>query len=235
MKARKRVSSEERRELILEAVIPVFAEKGFHGATTRTLAEAAGVSEALLYKHFPSKDSLYAAIFLRHLGEKTEQPETQALLAEPPSTSKLVRLLQLMFHDIAEPHDDCLARLMAQSVHSDGAFAKTVLDTFEQNFMHFFLESIEAAHACGDLCHGKELPRLGVWFTHHLAVTFKLLTLPGTNLVDYGRSRAEVLEECLRFILRGMGFREASIDQHLPTTATPPTSKTSSPKGRSSR
>src|SRR3972149_4316194 len=62
MKTSSRLSSEDRREAIVEAVKGVFAEKGFDGTTTRELANAAGVSEALLYKHFPSKESLYAAL-----------------------------------------------------------------------------------------------------------------------------------------------------------------------------
>ena len=221
MRARKRVSSEERRELILQAVIPVFADKGFHAATTRCLAEAAGVSEALLYKHFPSKESLYSAIFLRHLGEKTERPEVQAVLAEPPSTGQLVRLLRLLLHDIAKPKDDCLARLMVQSLLSDGAFAKTVLDTFDGNFMHYFEEAIGAAHAAGDLLHGRELPALGIWFAHHLAVTFKLLTLPASPLIDYGCDRSQVIESSLLFTLRGIGLSEAAIDKHLPPPESP--------------
>jgi len=57
-----RLSAEERRQAIADAVRDVFADKGFDGTTTRELAKAAGVSEALLYKHFPSKESLYAAM-----------------------------------------------------------------------------------------------------------------------------------------------------------------------------
>ena len=216
MNVRKRVSSEERRELILQAVIPVFAEKGFHAATTRILAEAAGVSEALLYKHFPSKESLYSGIFLRHLGEKTQGPEVQALFSEPPSTGKLIALLTLLLRDIAEDADHCLPRLMAQSLLSDGAFARTVLDTFQQNFMHYFEEALEAAHRSGDLLHGLDLSRLGIWFTHHLAVTFKLLSLPPQAILDYGQEKSRVIEEALRFSLRGIGLSESALDEHLP-------------------
>lgn len=57
----RRLSSRERRQAIVEAVKRVFAEKGFEGTTTRELAQAAKVSEGLLFKHFPSKKSLYAA------------------------------------------------------------------------------------------------------------------------------------------------------------------------------
>ena len=62
MRSNGRLSGGERRQAIADAVRGVFADKGFDGTTTRELAKAAGVSEALLYKHFPSKESLYAAL-----------------------------------------------------------------------------------------------------------------------------------------------------------------------------
>lgn len=49
-------------ERILAAVAPVFAEQGFDGATTRTLAAAAGVNVATLAYHFGDKQGLYDAL-----------------------------------------------------------------------------------------------------------------------------------------------------------------------------
>jgi AcrR family transcriptional regulator len=46
------------RELILEATVRVFAEGGSRGATTRRIAEAAGVNEMTLFRHFGSKEAL---------------------------------------------------------------------------------------------------------------------------------------------------------------------------------
>jgi AcrR family transcriptional regulator len=40
----------------------LFAEKGFRGATTREMARHLGISEALMFKYFPSKEALYRAI-----------------------------------------------------------------------------------------------------------------------------------------------------------------------------
>ena len=57
-----RLSSEDRRSAILAAAIRLFAERGFRGVTTRELAASLGVSEPVLYQHFPSKRELYTAI-----------------------------------------------------------------------------------------------------------------------------------------------------------------------------
>jgi len=53
-----KMSGEDRRTAILSAARRVFVEKGFYRTTTRELADAAGVSEALLFKHFPQQRSL---------------------------------------------------------------------------------------------------------------------------------------------------------------------------------
>jgi AcrR family transcriptional regulator len=51
----------ERKTQILKSSIPVFARDTYHGATTKSLAEAAGVTEALIYRYFGSKRELFLA------------------------------------------------------------------------------------------------------------------------------------------------------------------------------
>src|SRR5437867_1020495 len=60
---RARLASGDRRTQILAAALEVFAEQGFHGTRTRELAKRAGVSEALVFSHFPTKQALIRAIF----------------------------------------------------------------------------------------------------------------------------------------------------------------------------
>ncbi|MFN2456467.1 MAG: helix-turn-helix domain-containing protein, partial [Pyrinomonadaceae bacterium] len=43
----------------------VFSERGFRGTTTREIARAAGVSEAIIFRHFATKEELYSAILDR--------------------------------------------------------------------------------------------------------------------------------------------------------------------------
>jgi AcrR family transcriptional regulator len=42
--------------------VSLFSERGFRGTTTREIAQAAGVSEAMVFRHFATKEELYAAI-----------------------------------------------------------------------------------------------------------------------------------------------------------------------------
>jgi AcrR family transcriptional regulator len=64
---RTRLKGEERRQLILEAARRVFLESGLAGARTRRIAEEAGITEALLYRFFPSKLAIYEAAVLAPL------------------------------------------------------------------------------------------------------------------------------------------------------------------------
>ncbi|MEW6776234.1 MAG: TetR/AcrR family transcriptional regulator [Bdellovibrionota bacterium] len=59
------LSGAVRREEILKSAIGVFATKSYQGTTVRDIAQAAGVSEALLYKYFPSKKALFLEAFER--------------------------------------------------------------------------------------------------------------------------------------------------------------------------
>src|SRR6476660_6222127 len=95
MKTSAKLSSEDRRAAIIKAVRRVFAQKGFHGTTTRELADAAGVSEALLFKQFPNKEALYSAMQLS-CSQEHDSGRVERLKALEPSTSTLVLMVHLM-------------------------------------------------------------------------------------------------------------------------------------------
>ena len=57
-----RMAGEERRLQILRVAMRLFSQRGFRGTTTKEIAQAAGVSEAMVFRHFATKDELYAAI-----------------------------------------------------------------------------------------------------------------------------------------------------------------------------
>jgi AcrR family transcriptional regulator len=54
--------AEERREALLDAALDVFAARGYHGSSIDDIAQAAGVSKALIYEHFESKKELHASL-----------------------------------------------------------------------------------------------------------------------------------------------------------------------------
>jgi AcrR family transcriptional regulator len=65
--AQVRFSAADRREQILEIATGLFARQGFQGTTTKQIAEGSGVTEALIFRHFPSKEELYWAVIQRKI------------------------------------------------------------------------------------------------------------------------------------------------------------------------
>ena len=56
------MKGDERREQILATAVNLFSRNGFRGTTTKEIARAAGVSEAMVFRHFATKEALYGAI-----------------------------------------------------------------------------------------------------------------------------------------------------------------------------
>ena len=71
------MTAAQRKTQIIDAAIALFGRHGFKGTTTRALAEAAGVSEATIFKHFPTKGDLHAAAFERRTAVGSEQLVTE--------------------------------------------------------------------------------------------------------------------------------------------------------------
>jgi TetR/AcrR family transcriptional regulator len=73
-----RMNAGDRRRQLLDAALELFSRKGFGGATTKEIAAAAGVTEAIIFRHFPSKQALYTAV----LDSKAEACSHEEWLAD---------------------------------------------------------------------------------------------------------------------------------------------------------
>ena len=70
---RRRLTAEERRSAILDAALTAFSQKGYHATSLDDIAREAGVSKALIYEHFASKQELYADLIARNARELTQR------------------------------------------------------------------------------------------------------------------------------------------------------------------
>lgn len=73
-----RLAANDRRAQLLDAALNVFSRKGFVGATTKEIAASAGVTEAIVFRHFPTKHALYEAV----LESQTDCPGFQKWMDE---------------------------------------------------------------------------------------------------------------------------------------------------------
>jgi AcrR family transcriptional regulator len=211
----KRLSCEERKEAIVRAVLPVFARNGFANTTTKELAEAAGVSEALIYKHFPSKESLYAEI--QTFGCKGCDPDLQKLLSLDPSTPTLVYIIYyIMRANIVGSGKGTMCsetkhRLILNSCLEDGSFTRFLFhNRFAEN-MSRIVECLDAAEEVGDLVPSPASKPNLLLFAHHLATMIATMHLPKKPVVDYDATRDELVQQAVWFALRGLGLKDEAI------------------------
>jgi AcrR family transcriptional regulator len=209
-----KMSGEERHAAIIKAALRVFVEKGFYRTTTRELARAAGVSEALLFKHFPSKEALYSAIQMSCFKEEGSKIR-EWLESLEPSTSSLVFLVKdLVLHILGGRPDEgerSFVRLILRSLIDEGEFARLAIQWGPSHWVQKVQECIEAANAAGDMVEGPARTGLGGWFVHQLVTGILVHWLPAEPVIDYGVPREEVLTQVTWFCLRGMGLKEEAI------------------------
>ncbi|MCB2412511.1 TetR/AcrR family transcriptional regulator [Demequina sp. TTPB684] len=80
---RRRLDPAARREELLEAARLVFSEKSYAEATMSEIADAAGASEALVFRYFPTKAELYAELMERALAALAAEQERVVAAAGP--------------------------------------------------------------------------------------------------------------------------------------------------------
>jgi AcrR family transcriptional regulator len=68
-----RMRGEDRRRQIVEVASELFSQKGFNGVTTKEIADRAGVSPAIIFRHFSSKEAIYSAILDHKLRQAAER------------------------------------------------------------------------------------------------------------------------------------------------------------------
>ncbi len=110
---RRRLSAEDRRAELLDAATEVFARRGYHAAAIDEIAQAAGISKALIYEHFPSKKDLHASLLERHVQEIVDALSESAAPTDPGNLR--LRAGVAAFFEWAETHPEAF-RLMFRDV-----------------------------------------------------------------------------------------------------------------------
>ncbi|MBB3267043.1 AcrR family transcriptional regulator [Azospirillum sp. OGB3] len=214
-----RLDNSARRAAIIDAALPLFARKGFAATTTKEIAQAAGVSEALIFKHFPSKAALYEAIF-RSCVDGDE--DLAKLLAMPPSTETLAAYVQAMVScyacELPSERDTMLPRfrLYFMSLLEDGEFAHMVRRWMSEHIAPPFVASLRAARDAGDLIPSAPVTENAFWLAEMLGSTLATIHLPPTPLVPSLAEPRRTIRDAVAFILRGLGLREEAVALYTP-------------------
>lgn len=216
---KKRVSGAERRLMILEAARHVFASQGYEGAKTLDIAKAAQVSEALVYRHFPSKLALYRAVLRQVFREQDEN--WGRLQINKRGAKGLIQSIQAYFTSILQEADGLAQvgyRLNMASLAGDGYLATLVYRRSQRIYSKVLQKKIDEAREDGEMV-GEPLSIGNVsMFNEHIGSMMNaILRLPFRS-TPYEGDRAILARDATIFCARGLGIKEEFIHLYMADT-----------------
>jgi AcrR family transcriptional regulator len=189
----RRLPGEERRAALLATALPLFAARGFAGTTTRDLARAAGVTEPVLYRHFPSKADLFVAV-LAGAEERILLRLADAIRGVVGLRARLSALADVLEPTISALADEFRVLNGAAATHLDEATTGAVRATLTR-LGAFLSDAVKApglARGADPVTVGHLLLELGLG-----ASLVRPLRVPAVGRVGYG-------EEVLRLLARSL-------------------------------
>jgi AcrR family transcriptional regulator len=142
-----KTSAPTARERLLEAAARMFAEQGFEGATTRQIAQAAGVNEVTLFRLFQSKENLQAAVLQRVFDQQAELLATQPAPSCRGLHAELLRLARIYVAVLNQNLP--LVRMLIGEIHRHREHEKRVLKGIFAPIKAELISTIEAASRSG--------------------------------------------------------------------------------------
>ena len=138
--SKKRLPAEERKKQILKCAVKVFAKSNYRSAKVADIAAEAGISEAMVYKYFPTKKSIFLNI-LEHMSTRIITFWQEEIEKAPDSLVALRNMgfayyermkrhpneLKVQFQAISEVDDEDIVKRLCQDHLSYIGFIRSVL------------------------------------------------------------------------------------------------------------
>lgn len=170
-KTRTLSTAEERRVTLVDASVPVFAEKGYHGAPTTEIAKRAGISQAYLFRLFPTKEELFVAAINRSCEVMHRSFVEAADRAQDSGGDPLEVMGEAYGELVQNDRDMLLVQLHAQAISSS---IPAVREAMRENFASLYAVAAERTKASPE--------ELKVWFAGGMLIN--VMTAIGANELD---------------------------------------------------
>ncbi len=136
-----RFSAEDRRQQILRIATELFASRGFEGTTTREIARRAKVNEAIIFRHFATKEDLYWAVIEAKCESNAGQQSMRAVLDSGREVREtLVMLGEQMLRRREKDHT--LMRLLLFSALENHRLSQRFFQTYVADYYMMLAEYI---------------------------------------------------------------------------------------------
>jgi AcrR family transcriptional regulator len=194
----------EPRRLLLDAARSLFARQDYRSTTTREIAQAAGVTEHLLFRHFGSKAALFReALVLPFTNFVDEFGQTwQSVVPEETDEKDLAREFVGQLYDVFVEHQGLLLTLLASEALSEEEKADAGIAEIRQAITALGQISAEGMHLRGLRSDHPDLPAYST-----VAMIAGMAALRSAYFGTRPPSRAVIVEELTQAILHGFLHR----------------------------
>lgn len=191
------------KERILDAAIKLFAQKGFRGTTTREIAAAASANEALIFRHFPTKQQLYSAIIEQKMQDRFRSDLLDATTA-PACPRELFRRIGKSLLDTISG-DPTMVRLLYFSALEQHELSDLFYESYTRRFIGLMTQRIQEGINAGKFrkVNAELAARALLGMFVHMGLVQELFDQSGTL-----PAQDEVVEEFAEIFLSGLSVRQ---------------------------
>jgi AcrR family transcriptional regulator len=190
-----RLKAPQRREQLIEVATKIFAKWGYNAATTAAIADAAGVTEPILYRHFASKQEMFVAI-TRAMSQQTLR-HWQELTADCRSPVEIIRKIAREFPNHIRDNEDAYHVIHGALATSRDRKVLAMMKEHYSGIEKFFCKIIQDGQRDGEFQKNLD-PRIPAWQLINLGIGYAMIAL---NLQQYDHFS---VEDAIEFILRGL-------------------------------
>ena len=193
----KRLSAEERKKIILKSAVKVFARSNYRAAKMADIGAESGVSEAMVYKHFPSKKAIFLRI-LQHISGRIItiwEAETEKNLN---ALSTLKNMGTAYYHRMKDHPDELKVQFQAISEIDDEDIANQLRQDHIR-YIGYFESILEKGVREGSIRSGIDSRGYAVLFNGS-GITLNMMQLLALNIEFIDNHIDQFLDQYLELI-----------------------------------
>jgi len=223
-----RLPAAERRNQLIQTALELFSQQGYEGTTTRQIADHAGVTEAIIYRHFPTKEDLYWSVLEEQCKVRIDKAKVHHWFEDDPGQDKDEDIFTQLAEGMLKRNldDPALTRLMLFSALEKHELVAKFFRTYTAPWIDQLAERIRCRITAGHF--RKTDPVLAARaFIGMLIYHYQVQELyGGRELVPY--EIKQVAQEFTRIWLYGMKSSQGNDKKATPSVLS---SKSKKPKG----
>ncbi len=189
-----RLKAPQRREQLITVATKLFAKAGYDATTTAAIAQAAGVTEPILYRHFKSKQELFVAI-VRTVSDDTMQA-WESTIANISDPAQRVRAVAQSIPDHMKRLSDAYHVLHGALSTSQDKKVLSVLKEHYGQIEAFFRKLVTDGQKAG-VFRGDLDPRSAAWQMILSGIGYAMIAL------NLGQMDRPITDQVIESIVRG--------------------------------